>query len=214
MTGVTHQSDSMSSDVCFLKTDGLGEVQFSRTFGDTEWDAGRGIVEAEDGGYLIIGWSQSFGFNQSMYLIKTDSTGASDCHQDSVTTIVTDIDLVWQDLELDTFPSNTVEYSAACSIRSGATVLAVCPVGVNEQPAIDLPIEVFPNPAHDRFTVALASEHLGSEIEIFNAQGKKVYQTRVDRPEMVIDRVPYPSGIYLIKVTTVDGAAVQRIIFD
>lgn len=213
MTGVTQRSDSTSSDVYFLKTDSLGEVLFSRTFGDSQWDAGRDIVEADDGGFFVIAWTQSFGFNSSMYLIKTDSTGAADCHQDSVTTIVTDVDLVWNDFELESFATNTTEYSGACNIKSGATLLPLCSTGVDE--AMDTEtVRIFPNPAHDRFTIAIASEDLRSEIEIYNAQGERVYKARTERQETVIDRSSFANGIYFIKVTKGRSSFTEKIVLE
>lgn len=203
-----------SSNVYFLKIDSAGEPQFSRTFGNTLWDAGRGVVEADDGGYFIVAWSQSFGFNSPMCVIKTDSIGGSDCYEYNDTTTVVDVQLNWNTFVLDILPSLTERYPSACSIRSGTTVLDLCSVGVNEASPSPIAIHVFPNPTHGGFIVSIASDYAGSEIGIFNALGERVYSAKAVQPETRIDLTSFPRGMYLVKVSTGRSAVVEKVVLE
>ncbi len=57
-----------------VKTDALGKVQWSQTYGGAQVDWAYSIVNAPDGGYAIAGYTSSFGGN-SCLLVKTDTLG-------------------------------------------------------------------------------------------------------------------------------------------
>ena len=63
-------------DILLLKTDANGNLQWSKTFGESLEERGRSVRQTSDGGFIIVGSIQSFmfgGFNT--YLIKTDAIG-------------------------------------------------------------------------------------------------------------------------------------------
>ena len=50
--------------------------EWSRTFGGSEADQGFSVQETRDGGYIIVGFTYSFGVGGcDVYLVKTDSQG-------------------------------------------------------------------------------------------------------------------------------------------
>ena len=64
------------NDVLLIKTDSLGSLQWSKTYGGTGDDQPRFAEQTPDGGFIIIGLTTSFGAgNLDAYLIKTDNNG-------------------------------------------------------------------------------------------------------------------------------------------
>ncbi len=76
MVGLTYSFGAGYSDVYLVKTDSIGEIQWTRTYGGNDDDGGYYVEQTADSGYVIIGYTFSFGFGQEdVYIIKTDFNG-------------------------------------------------------------------------------------------------------------------------------------------
>jgi hypothetical protein len=62
-------------DVYLLKTNASGDSLWSRTFGGAQEDWAYSVRQTSDGGYIIAGYTLSFGNSYQVYLIKTDANG-------------------------------------------------------------------------------------------------------------------------------------------
>ena len=74
MAGFTFSFGAGRSDFYLIKTDSLGDTLWSRTYGGSDYDYGNSVKQTSDGGYIVVGWTYSFG-SAAAYLIKTDSLG-------------------------------------------------------------------------------------------------------------------------------------------
>ncbi|MBD3232926.1 MAG: T9SS type A sorting domain-containing protein [candidate division Zixibacteria bacterium] len=63
-------------DAYMVKTDNLGNMEWSQTYGGYNSDYGYYAEQTDDGGYIVVGSTKSFGVGDyDVYLVKTDSNG-------------------------------------------------------------------------------------------------------------------------------------------
>lgn len=68
---------------------------------------------------------------------------------------------------------------------------------------------VFPNPASDKVTIQ--SSFKIHNMEIFNEQAQKVFESKPNGYNTTINISQYPKGIYTIKIATISGTANKKI---
>lgn len=71
-------TDSTKSDGLLIKTDDKGDTLWTRIYGEEEADFFSFVEQTNDGGYIVVGTSESFGIGQGngpVWLMKTDSQG-------------------------------------------------------------------------------------------------------------------------------------------
>ena len=74
VTGYTHSFGS-GGDVWLIKTDSLGNSVWSRTYGGSNYDEARSVLQTADRGFIIVGTYNFNTSNSSLYIIKSDSLG-------------------------------------------------------------------------------------------------------------------------------------------
>lgn len=71
VVGSTTSSNDASNDVYLIKTDANGKLLWQEEFGGTSRDEGYSVQQTSDDGYVVAGWTESFGTGgQKVYLIK------------------------------------------------------------------------------------------------------------------------------------------------
>jgi hypothetical protein len=75
IVGFTYSFGAGGRDAYLVKTDATGNVQWSQTYGGTGYDQGYSLALTSDGGYVIVGFTESFGVVGDVYLVKTDAAG-------------------------------------------------------------------------------------------------------------------------------------------
>jgi len=76
IAGSTESYGTGDVDVYLIKTDSSGDTLWTRTYGGHDWEISKWVEPTADGGYVIVGHTESFGAGLiDAYLIKTDSLG-------------------------------------------------------------------------------------------------------------------------------------------
>jgi hypothetical protein len=76
VAGVTFSFGNLTQ-VYLIKTNASGDTLWTRTYGGTSDDGGYSVQQTSDGGYIIAGYTLSFGNGYQVYLVKTDANGSS-----------------------------------------------------------------------------------------------------------------------------------------
>ena len=76
LAGQTISVGAESSDFWLIKTDLFGNLKLNQTFGGSSTEEAYSVIETNDGGFMIAGFTNSFGAgNYDYWLVKTDSDG-------------------------------------------------------------------------------------------------------------------------------------------
>ena len=78
LAGVTNSSNPAFAKAWLVKTDSSGNPIWNQTYGGSSQNAATSIMQASDGGYVLGGFTNSFGAgDEDFWLLKTDANGAS-----------------------------------------------------------------------------------------------------------------------------------------
>jgi hypothetical protein len=76
LVGASESFGAIMMDVCLIKTDSMGNIVWARTYGGADWDGGNSICPTIDQGYILTGFTQSYGAGATdVYIIRVDSLG-------------------------------------------------------------------------------------------------------------------------------------------
>lgn len=76
VAGYVGSSAPPYDDVYLLKVDENGQTLWTKTYGGPQIDRAHAVQQADDGGYIVAGYTESFGAGISdIYLLKTDQNG-------------------------------------------------------------------------------------------------------------------------------------------
>ncbi len=196
------------SDILLIKTDANGNVQWAKTYGGTGNEGSRSVRQTSDGGYILAGWTTSFGAGGAdIFLIKTDANG--DIGSCGIVGNVTPT--VTTPSPTVTTPSPSV-YSVSPTVTSPSltvttptlTVNAPCPLSDDNELGISescKPVSGLITPYKGGIKVSGSGEF---EVKVYNVSGVMVKSIKgKDEVKLELSR-----GVYFVEV--VSGGKVLR----
>ncbi len=77
VVGSTRSYGAGGRDTYLVRTDSSGNLLWNKSFGGASDDTGVDVKECSTGGFIIIGWTESFGAGgRDIWMIRTDSSGS------------------------------------------------------------------------------------------------------------------------------------------
>lgn len=81
LAGSTESMGKGGSDMYLVKADANGLQSWTWTYGGANDDRAYSVLRTPEGGYLVAGYSESYGSGSDVFLVKTDSAGKSSWQQ-------------------------------------------------------------------------------------------------------------------------------------
>ena len=76
IVGVTYSYGVGGSDAWVVKTDAYGNVRWQKSYGGVADDGGLAIIQTKDGGYVMVGYTRSYGRgSEDVWVVKMDANG-------------------------------------------------------------------------------------------------------------------------------------------
>jgi hypothetical protein len=75
IAGYTESFGAGDADFWLIKTDAYGNVEWNQTYGGSQYEYARSLVETSDGGFALAGYVIPSGAGQDFYVVKTDVDG-------------------------------------------------------------------------------------------------------------------------------------------
>ncbi|MEL6988131.1 MAG: T9SS type A sorting domain-containing protein, partial [Bacteroidota bacterium] len=110
------------------------------------------------------------------------------------------------EVAMDTTYAVTVIDANECQVTTSFEVIT----SLND-PLLASKVKVFPNPTDEVLNITLEEIGLIQEIEIFNIQGKRILQSKMDAKEIRIDISNFHAGNYILRMTG-DGLLTKRVL--
>ncbi|HEU4718687.1 MAG TPA: T9SS type A sorting domain-containing protein [Bacteroidia bacterium] len=209
IAGNTKSFGAGNTDVYLVKTDRNGNAQWSKTYGGSGNDACQSVQQTNDGGFLIAGYTTSFGMGGAdFYMIKTDSLGnSSGCNETSPLTNVFSQAIVA--VNAPTLTGSGGICGTPVSLQNSGGLVSQCvPTGINELTSKSA-FGISPNPNNGTASVSysLDAGKTGC-VRIYDMTGKCVSETMIQSAATTasLDLSQLDDGIYFCRMF-VDGVA-------
>jgi hypothetical protein len=102
-------------------------------------------------------------------------------------------------------------YSVAISDTNGCTAVSnpVIVSGIHDLE--NNTVQVYPNPTSDGWNITVDADLIGSKLEIFDVEGRKVYATEISETRTAISW-DAARGVYLLRIHSLNGELVKKLV--
>jgi hypothetical protein len=222
ISGYTNSFGAGGCDVYLVKTDAHGDTKWTRTYGGTGNDYGWSVQQTSDSGYIIAGYTTSFGAGaKDVHLIKTDGCGDTlwtrtyggrDGDYGYSVQRTSDGGYVIAG-KTGSFGAGAWDVYLIKTDSLGNVAVAEPKASPTRAPALSLSCE--PNPSRGSVTISLSPSiplSLSPVLRIFDAQGRLVLSYPVRTSSFILHASSLPSGVYLARLDAAGRHASARIV--
>jgi hypothetical protein len=202
--GSTNSFGGGGTDFYVVKTNSAGDTLWTRAFGGANNDYAESVVETDDKGFLIAGYTKSFGSgNNDALLIKIDSMGNSSCNQFTTATTVTSCTTITNSTSTGKIFITLNMNSLSMNSNRGGSIVNLCPTsGIQSIENKNKFLAVFPNPGSGIFTVSVNENYSGTiRISLRNVLGEEIFRSEI-KNNTSLDLSGFPNGVYLLSAET------------
>lgn len=212
--GTTTATFPSPEDVALTKTDSQGNVQWTRTYGGNDVDVGYSVRQTPDGGYAILGVTQSMGNTfGDFYLIKTDAMGFEQWHKTyGANASETGYCLALTSDGGYAMLGHTQSFGAGnfdfyfVKADSAGNVTSINDISKDE-------FSLYPNPTSGKLKIRNAELKI-QNINIYNLLGEKVFVQKVESvnpsSEIEINVSSFTNGIYFLQLQADNNSYVRK----
>jgi uncharacterized delta-60 repeat protein len=219
VAGYTNSFGAGNYDMYIAKLNSSGTLQWSRTVGGTGDDQAQSIMKTDDGGFIVAGYTDSFGAGaKDFYIVKFDANGNTCGNTFTPTTISGTIGTLVTPTTTETTQNPTVTSPTSTS-NTGGTLTTICFVGIqpisNEIPAS---YELYPNPFNPSTSIKFdVPKESSVKLVVYDVLGKEItvltdHKNKAGKYEVVWDGTDYPSGVYFFKMITDEYVETKKMV--
>ncbi|MCD4818962.1 MAG: T9SS type A sorting domain-containing protein [Candidatus Cloacimonetes bacterium] len=217
LTGYTKSFGPDEKDLWLIKTDSSGGIIWDNTWGGSEDDGGECVQLTNDGNYIIVGHTESYGAGDNdVYLIKADTNGET-----IWTKTIGNEDFDWGRSVQQTDDGGYIVVGENYSFNEGEYNIRLTKLGAETiSPENELPHSLlftsnlynYPNPFNPTTTIFFETTnlHKDARIEIFNIKGQRIRELKIINLKLGMNEVVWngmddlgkqvSSGIYLYHI--------------
>lgn len=216
ITGDTRSEGAGDDDIKVIKTDAVGNEEWSKTYGGEKKEASKMIETTSDGGYIIAGITRSFGlYNPDMWVVKINSAGSmqwdkkfgfSGHEHGYAAKELADGNYILLGHTDDNLTDEQVMLVKFADPASGNSV---------EEVAAENVFSISPNPSTGVFELIIKERTIkDAQLQIYNFTGSLLYSDIIAEEKKVIDMNTFAKGIYLVNINTNENNYARRIIIE
>jgi hypothetical protein len=199
-------------DVWLLKTNSMGDTLWTKTFGGYAHDEGYSVACTSDGGYIICGYTDSYGAGlDDFWIIKTDSSGSMEWDR-----VLGGTNYDWGVSIMQTSDGGYVADGVTESFGYGGTDLWLIKLGSQPTlvadrqtvPTLYMLNQNYPNPFNPSTTISWQSPvRSWQTIKVFDVLGNEIAALVNQENDAGVHSVQFdasslPSGIYFYQLRT------------
>jgi hypothetical protein len=190
-------------DGCLIKTNANGTINWSKRYGGSQGERLESVHQTGDGGFISGGSIGSVGPGYA-WVVKTDSTGNSNCLQNATPALAYHPPVSMGTMSLTALMPNAWSSVPLINVSSMDTTIATICITVSSisQMENQNKTDLYPNPVFNISTlqIDIAVQLKNASLTIVDIAGKIIKSIPIFTHEVIIDRQGIASGSYYYQI--------------